>query len=181
MSHHVGLDVSQKLTAICVVDDTDRRLWRGQCTSDAEPIERAVRRHRGEDARLGLETGPMTSTMRRDWRRSCARDGIARCSKIVRFPLSAGLAGRASPARRHDNPVLEPSAVSQDLQHAKAVFWRRCRPAFVIELQGTRRAEFIVAWNTPLVDPAAKYVLVPEILIGRFRHPLRPVAPALPL
>ena len=60
MPHYVGLDVSQKLTAICVVDDTGRRLWRGQCTSDPEPIERAVRRHRGEDARLGLETGPMT-------------------------------------------------------------------------------------------------------------------------
>ena len=39
MPHYVGLDVSQKLTAICVVDDTGRRLWRGQCTSDPEQIE----------------------------------------------------------------------------------------------------------------------------------------------
>ncbi len=39
MPRYVGLDVSQKLTAICVVDDTDRRLWRGQCTSDPEQIE----------------------------------------------------------------------------------------------------------------------------------------------
>ena len=38
MPHYVGLDVSQKLTAICVVDDTGRRLWRGQCTSDPEQI-----------------------------------------------------------------------------------------------------------------------------------------------
>ena len=60
MPHYVGLDVSQKLTAICVVDDTGRRLWRGQCTSDPEQIERTVRRHGGEDARIGLETGPMT-------------------------------------------------------------------------------------------------------------------------
>jgi transposase len=60
MPHYVGLDVSQKLTAICVVDDTGRRLWRGQCTSDPEQIERAVRRHGGEDARIGIETGPMT-------------------------------------------------------------------------------------------------------------------------
>jgi transposase len=30
MTHHVGLDVSQKMTAICIVDDTGRRLWRGQ-------------------------------------------------------------------------------------------------------------------------------------------------------
>ena len=28
MAQFVGLDVSQKLTAICVVDNTGRRLWR---------------------------------------------------------------------------------------------------------------------------------------------------------
>src|SRR5271170_279497 len=60
MTHYVGLDVSQKLTAICVVDDTGRRLWRGQCASDPEQIERVVRRHAEDDARIGLETGPMT-------------------------------------------------------------------------------------------------------------------------
>jgi transposase len=31
MTRVVGLDVSQKITAICVVDDAGRRLWRGQC------------------------------------------------------------------------------------------------------------------------------------------------------
>jgi transposase len=60
MPHHVGLDVSQKLTAICVVDDTGRRLWRGQCLTDPEQISRVVTRHGGKDARLGLETGPMS-------------------------------------------------------------------------------------------------------------------------
>jgi transposase len=59
MTHYVGLDVSQKARAICVVDDTGRRLWRGQCTSDPEQIERTVRRH-ADDARIGIETGPMT-------------------------------------------------------------------------------------------------------------------------
>ena len=34
MTRFVGLDVSQKLTAICVVDETGRRLWRGQCATD---------------------------------------------------------------------------------------------------------------------------------------------------
>src|SRR3954471_18365631 len=48
MTRFVGLDVSQKLTSICVVDDTGRRLWRGQCHSEPEPIERAVRRHAGD-------------------------------------------------------------------------------------------------------------------------------------
>jgi transposase len=60
MTLFVGLDVSQKTTAICVVDDAGRRVWRGQCASDPEQIERVVRRHAGDDARIGLETGPMT-------------------------------------------------------------------------------------------------------------------------
>jgi transposase len=60
MARFVGLDVSQKLTSICVVDDAGRRLWRGQCQSEPEPIERAVRRHAGDDASIGIETGPMT-------------------------------------------------------------------------------------------------------------------------
>jgi transposase len=60
MTHFVGLDVSQKLTAICIVDDTGRRLWRGQCAPDPEQIERVVRRHGGNEARIGIETGPMT-------------------------------------------------------------------------------------------------------------------------
>jgi transposase len=60
MARFVGLDVSQKLTSICVVDDAGRRLWRGQCHSEPELIERAVRRHAGDDASIGIETGPMT-------------------------------------------------------------------------------------------------------------------------
>jgi transposase len=60
MARFVGLDVSQKLTSICVVDDTGCRLWRGQCRSDPEAIERAVRGRAGDDASIGIETGPMT-------------------------------------------------------------------------------------------------------------------------
>jgi len=51
MTRFVGLDVSQKLTAICVVDETGRRLWRGQCATDPEQIERIVRVHPETSAR----------------------------------------------------------------------------------------------------------------------------------
>ncbi len=60
MTRFVGLDASQKLTAVCVVDETGRRLWRGQCATDPGRIERMVRGHAGEEARIGVETGPMT-------------------------------------------------------------------------------------------------------------------------
>ncbi len=60
MTHYVGLDVSQKTTAICVVDAEGRRIWRGICATTPEGIERAVRRYAGDDVRIGIETGPMT-------------------------------------------------------------------------------------------------------------------------
>ncbi|WP_186402177.1 hypothetical protein [Sphingopyxis sp. P1IMeth2] len=60
MIHYVGLDVSQKMTAICAVDAQGQRLWRDQCGSTPEQIEVAVRRRASADARLGGEMGPMT-------------------------------------------------------------------------------------------------------------------------
>ena len=60
MTNYIGLDVSQKMTAICVVDNAGRRVWRGQCPSVPEQIHRAVRRHAGNDVRIGIETGAMT-------------------------------------------------------------------------------------------------------------------------
>jgi hypothetical protein len=59
MTSFVGLDVSQKITVICVVDDAGRRLWRGQCPTVPEQITVLVRRHAGDDARIGIETGAM--------------------------------------------------------------------------------------------------------------------------
>jgi hypothetical protein len=57
MIHFVGLDVSQKMTAICVVDNAGHRLWRGQCPTVPEQITVLVRRHAGDDARIRIETG----------------------------------------------------------------------------------------------------------------------------
>lgn len=60
MTYFVGLDVSQKITAICVVDAVGARIWRGVCASSPEQIDEAIRINAGADARIGLETGPMT-------------------------------------------------------------------------------------------------------------------------
>jgi hypothetical protein len=57
MAHFVGLDVPQRMTAICAVDKDGRRVWRGQCASAPEDIGVALRRHAGADAKMGIETG----------------------------------------------------------------------------------------------------------------------------
>ena len=56
MPHYVGLDVSQKTTAICVVDEQGRRLWRGACVTDPGAISARVLRHAGVvDVKVGIE------------------------------------------------------------------------------------------------------------------------------
>lgn len=60
MPHYVGLDVSQKTTSICIVDEQGRRLWRGVCATHPDPITTQVLRHAGAPAKVGIETGSMT-------------------------------------------------------------------------------------------------------------------------
>ena len=60
MPHSVGLDVSQKTTAICVVDAEGRRVWRGTSPTDPGSISQLISKHAGAGAKLGVETGAMT-------------------------------------------------------------------------------------------------------------------------
>lgn len=69
MAHSVGLDVSQKTTAICVVDASGARVWRDVCTTDPGLIEAVVRRHAGHNANVGVETGAMTPWLVHELRR----------------------------------------------------------------------------------------------------------------
>jgi transposase len=72
MTHYVGLDISQKTTAVRVVDDNGVRLWRGECASRPEQIARILRQHAGSGTRIGIGTGSMTSWLIHDLR-SCTR------------------------------------------------------------------------------------------------------------
>jgi transposase len=60
MTNHVGLDVSQKTTTLCIVDGEGHRQWRGECVTSPEQIVQAVLQHAGAGASIGIETGPMT-------------------------------------------------------------------------------------------------------------------------
>jgi transposase len=60
MPLYVGLDVSQKTTAICAVDERGERQWRGVCATDPTAIAARIVRHAGADAKVGVETGAMT-------------------------------------------------------------------------------------------------------------------------
>ena len=57
MEHYVGLDVSLKLTAICIVDRTGKIEREGVVSSDPEAIAIFIKSHAPHVVRVGLETG----------------------------------------------------------------------------------------------------------------------------
>jgi transposase len=61
MTQYVGLDVSLKETKLHVLDEAGNRVWRGRCATEPAAIAAAVRRYAPTAARVGLETGPLTT------------------------------------------------------------------------------------------------------------------------
>jgi transposase len=61
MQHYVGLDVSLKQIAVCVVDQAGKIIREGMVASDPDVIAQFIAAHAPHAARIGLETGA-TST-----------------------------------------------------------------------------------------------------------------------
>ena len=59
METYVGLDVSQKSTAVCVIDGDGNPVWRGTVASDPQAIDSIIRQQAPEVRRVGMETGPL--------------------------------------------------------------------------------------------------------------------------
>lgn len=57
MKYYVGLDVSLKRTAICVVDGDCGVVWQGMADTHPEMIQSALDRWAGQIELIGLETG----------------------------------------------------------------------------------------------------------------------------
>ena len=61
MEYYVGLDVSLKLTSVCVVNQAGSIVQEGVVVSDPEAIAAFVRSKAPGTVRIGLETGPTTT------------------------------------------------------------------------------------------------------------------------
>ncbi|MBG0792170.1 transposase [Methylocystis sp. H62] len=59
MSYYVGLDVSVKLTAICIIDDAGNAVMERVVASDPDDIGRCIEEFDGEIGRIGLEAAPL--------------------------------------------------------------------------------------------------------------------------
>ena len=71
MGYYIGLDVSLKQTAICVVDGSGSLVWQGASDTHPELIAHAVRHWVDDLVLIGLETGSSTPWLARALQRAC--------------------------------------------------------------------------------------------------------------
>ena len=69
MKQYVGLDVSQKETSVCVVDETGQVVFEGKAKSDPGALTGLLRKHAPHAERIGFETGAMASWLWHELRR----------------------------------------------------------------------------------------------------------------
>ncbi|MGB3317529.1 MAG: hypothetical protein WA978_08385 [Sphingopyxis granuli] len=86
MKHYVGLDVSQKETSICIVDETGRPIHQGRVKSDPGVLAAVIAKKAPNAERVGLETGAMSSWLWHELKRRFAR-GLHRCASRPRGPV----------------------------------------------------------------------------------------------
>ncbi|MER8516379.1 IS110 family transposase [Mesorhizobium sp. M1060] len=58
---HVGLDVSQRETSVCVVDDAGKTVFQGKARSDPGGLTELLRKRAPNPDRIGFETGAVSS------------------------------------------------------------------------------------------------------------------------
>jgi len=61
MEQFVGLDVSQKITHLCVIAGDGAIVWQGQCASTPEAIAATIKARAPKVVRVGLESGPLST------------------------------------------------------------------------------------------------------------------------
>lgn len=69
MKQYVGLDVSQKETSVCVVNETGQVVFQGKAKSDPGALTALLRKHASSAERIGFETGAMASWLWHELRR----------------------------------------------------------------------------------------------------------------
>src|SRR5687768_11082117 len=63
MTFYAGLDVSDKSTHICVVDEAGAIVWRGVCATDPQVLAQRLRKHGPDAVRVVIETGALSTLL----------------------------------------------------------------------------------------------------------------------
>ena len=59
MQQYVGLDVSQKETAVCVIDDAGKMVFESKARSEPGALAKVIAKRAPYAARIGFETGEL--------------------------------------------------------------------------------------------------------------------------
>lgn len=105
MEQLVGLDVSQELTHLCVVDSNGAIVWQGTCDSTPDEIAERIKMKALLATRIGLESGSLSTW---HWQALnalglpviCLDARHARAALTAAQPLSAACAGREAHSPR---------------------------------------------------------------------------------
>ena len=84
MKQYVGLEVSQKETSVCVVNEAGQILFEGKAKSDPGPLIALLRERAPHAERIGFETGAMASWLWHELRRVDLPGGLHRRSACAR-------------------------------------------------------------------------------------------------
>lgn len=60
MEVYVGLDISQSMTHLCVVDIKGQRIWEGKCRTSPDDIAKTIREKAPTAALIGMEAGALS-------------------------------------------------------------------------------------------------------------------------
>ncbi len=60
MELYVGLDISQSMTHLCVVDSKGKRIWEGKCPTTPQAISEAIRDKAPSAELVGMESGALS-------------------------------------------------------------------------------------------------------------------------
>jgi transposase len=60
MELYVGLDISQSMTHLCVVDSKGKRIWEGKCRTTPEAIAETIRTRASDAQLIGMESGALS-------------------------------------------------------------------------------------------------------------------------
>lgn len=60
MELYVGLDISQAMTHLCVVDSKGKRVWEGKCPTTPEAITQTIHDHATDAQLIGMESGALS-------------------------------------------------------------------------------------------------------------------------
>jgi transposase len=61
MEQFVGLDVSQAITHVCVINSNGGMVWQGQCASTPDGIAETIKTRAASVARIGMESGALST------------------------------------------------------------------------------------------------------------------------